>query len=321
MPIEMSESASVQPTTAAAQAPAPQQTSTAPAVAAPQGSITPHSNPEAEGLLRQADMLKEQQLESQKAQSAMEKELSYYRTKAKAEAEEYKKVQEPKVKEYIDQLEATTGDKLTEQERLAYFNAFTNPTHKKDADRLFKQHQQTVELVASKKKFEQELAVERSEKAKLAEMVAKASQQVGGMRKSYADSLNVAAEQQQMEPARKEVSVGASLNANEIMCAAPSATELPFLQTYGFSNEVGVNASGSGFMTGSKPFRTSITAAREHSHLIDEEGDLQFPHSARYHNPTRFAWMVNEATFQQTDLSNFVAINASKTFIEERRVD
>lgn len=297
----------------------------APAAAAPASAPAPASNNEAaEGLLKQADMLKEQQMEAAKQlekekseKSAMQKELEFYRAKAAAEAEEYKKVQEPKFNEYIEQLQITAGKKLPENKVAQYRTLFTVPQYKEDADAMYAQHKQTVELKASAKKFEEELAKERAEKAQLMATQSKLSQQVGGMRKSYADALSA---ERIEEPVRKEVGVAASLNANEIMAAMPSVADLPFLQKYGFSNEVGVNASAAGG-GGAKLIRTSVQAAREHRLLLDEDGDLQFPASARYHNPTIFAWMVNETPLNSMDLSDHVAINASRTFVEEKRVD
>lgn len=297
-------------------------TTTAP-IAVP-ATAAPTANPEAESLLKQADILKEQQMEAAKAlekeradRSQLEKELAHYRARAAAEAAKYAAAQEPKYKEYVEQLQITAGKTLPEGKLKQYHTLFTDPEFKEDAEVMFAAHREMVELKASAKARDEELAKERAEKAKLNETLTKATQQVGSMRKSYADAI------QPQEPVRKEVGVNCSLNANEILCAAPSVAELPFLQKYGFSNEVNVNASGSGGggAQGCKPFRTSIAPAREHRLLYDEDGDLQFPNSARYTNPTRFAWMVNEAPFQTTDLSEIVSINASGTFIEPKRVE
>ena len=288
--------------------------------------ITPQSNPEAEGLLKQADMLKEQQTEAVKAlekeraeKEAIAKELAFFRQKAAKEAEEYRVAQEPKYEEFIKELEITAG-KLSDEKKKQYHSALTNPNFKEDAAIMLAQHKEMVELRASKKKQEEELAKERAEKAKLNETVAKASQQVSGMRKSYVEASAAAA----AEPVRKEVSVTASLNANEIMCADPSVAELPFLQKFGYSNNVDVNASAgaaSGPFGGIKPIRKSVMAAREHSLLYDEDGEMNFPNSARYHNPAFFAWMVNEAPMDKVELSDYVSINASKSFLETKRVD
>ena len=288
-------------------------------------TITPQANPEAETLLKQADILKEQQMEAAKAlekerqdKALLEKEVAHYRAKAAAEAAKYKEAQEPKYKEFIEQLQITAGKTLPEAKLKQYHTLFTDPDFKDDADVMFAAHRETVELKASAKLREEELAKERAEKAKLNETLTKASQQVGSMRASYASAVAPAVE----EPARKEVGVSASLKANEILCAAPSAAELPFLQKYGFSNEVNVNASGSVYgQQQSRPLRVSIAAPREHRLLYDEDGDLQFPQSARYTNPARFAWMVNEAPFQTMDLTEHVAINASGTFLEPKRVE
>ena len=54
---------------------------------------------------------------------------------------------------------------------------------------------------------------------------------------------------------------------------------------------------------------------------MDEDGDLQFAASARYHHPTIFGWMVNESGLADADVSDYVRINAARTFVEEKRVD
>lgn len=291
-------------------------------------SITPNANPEAEGLLKQADMLKEQQteavsaLEKERAEkAAMAAELAFFRKQAAEEAERYKIAQEPKYNEFIKELEVTAG-KLSEEKKKQYYSAFTKPQFKEDAEIMYAQHKEKVELRASKKQFEEELAKEREEKNKLKETAVKASQQMSGMRRTYVDATN---HQQQQVETRKEVTVTASLlNPNEIMSADPSVAELPFLQKFGYSNNVDVNASSAGAagpFGGIKPIRKSVMAAREHGLLYDEEGELNFPNSARYHNPTFFAWMVNEAPMDKVDLTDFVAINASKSFVETKRVD
>lgn len=303
------------------------QASSAPASAGAGQSITPNANPEAEGLLKQADMLKEQQteavsaLEKERAEkAAMAAELAFFRKQAAEEAERYKVAQEPKYNEFIKELEVTAG-KLSEEKKKQYYSAFTKPQFKEDAEIMYAQHKEKVELRASKKQFEEELAKEREEKNKLKETANKASQQMSGMRRTYVDATNHQQQQQQVET-RKEVTVTASLlNPNEIMSADPSVAELPFLQKFGYSNNVDVNASSAGPFGGIKPIRKSVMAAREHGLLYDEEGELNFPNSARYHNPTFFAWMVNEAPMDKVDLTDFVAINASKSFVETKRVD
>ncbi|MBX9637212.1 MAG: hypothetical protein K2Q45_06645 [Nitrosomonas sp.] len=279
---------------------------------------------DAQGLLQQADMLKEQQMEAAKllekekqANLALQRELAAYRAKAEAEQEAYAKAQEPKLQEYLEQIQITAGKKLPESKVLQYRNMFTRLEFKEDADLHYANMREKIELRASAKKAEEEAAKLKNEKMQLEVTLSKASQQVGGMRKTYAEAL---APERMEEPARKDVSVTASLGANEIMCAAPSSADLPFLQKFGFSNEVGVNASENPFGQ-TKPIRRSVQAAREHRLLYDENGDCQFPASARIHNPHIFGWYVNESPVMTMDLSDMVSINASKTFIEEKRVD
>ena len=103
------------------------------------------------------------------------------------------------------------------------------------------------------------------------------------------------------------VGVNASLKAGDILCAMPGTHELPFLMQHGYSNEVNVNAS-SIYGNQNKTFRTSVQAARTHNHLVDEEGELNFPMSARYLNPVVMGWMVNESNLATADLSNYTTM-------------
>ncbi len=61
--------------------------------------------------------------------------------------------------------------------------------------------------------------------------------------------------------------------------------------------------------------------AATHKHLRDEEGNVNFPGSARYHAPTFFAWMTTNEQLINGDLSDVVNIVASKDEIERRSVD
>jgi small-conductance mechanosensitive channel len=86
-----------------------------------------NQNREAEDLLKQTDMLKEQVTSQDEEVKKMRAKLEYFERKAAEEAEVYKKSQEPRYEEYIAGLEASTGEKLTEAERKQYYSAFTNP--------------------------------------------------------------------------------------------------------------------------------------------------------------------------------------------------
>ena len=298
----------------------------------PQGSILPQNaglsaadKQVAEETLKQMDNLKEQLKQAEKEREEAKKmaeELAYHRKKDAEAAEQYKKEREPQAKEYIEAQERILGGPLEEAIKKQYYNAFTNPEFKKNADILWKQHQHALAVEASAKAKEDELVKVTTEKAKLSETLSKVGQQAGGMRASYAQSLTPA---QAEAENRKAVDVNASdkLGFNEILCATPAAWEmqLPFLVQNRFNPAGGdVNASGT-----ENPYsRRTVQAAREHPLLIDENGERQFAASARYLAPHIFGFMCNNSGLAQADpaeLSNYVQFNAARTFSEEKRVD
>ena len=302
-----------------------------PATAGAADSIMPTQNKEAEDLLKQTSLLKEQVNEATAERERlrkMEQQLAYYQAKEREEAEIYKKNQEPKFNEYVAGLVTASGKELTELEKKQYYEAFTNPQHKHHAERMYNAHVHTVQLAASKKAKEDEmsaaLAAKEAEIKRLSEAIAKSNSAVGGMRASYANAMKLetpaaaAAEEN-----RKEVGVSASrMGLNEIMNAPPSVAELPFLREHGFCTEVGVNASATAAANGQRLMPVSVAAAREHRNLYDPEThEPNFPASARYVSPATFAWYINHSSILSDDVSDMVAINASRTFIEEKRVE
>lgn len=298
-----------------------------------QGSIMPPSgqNKEAEDLLRQTDLLKEQLKDAEKLKA----ENAYWRKKAEEEGEKYKKEREPQAKEYIEAQEKMLGKQLDEAIKKQYMNAFTRPEFKDNADLLWSQHKHTVELAASAKSVQDELSAVKAERVKLSETLAKVGQQVGGMRASYAQSISHELTPAQSEAAkladdanRKAVGVNASRNAlslNEVMVAHPSAAELPFLVNGGYSRTLNGNVSASSSdYDQNQTIRTSVQAAREHRLLRDENGELQFPASMRYHFPAGMGWFCNESGLDRADkneLENYVQINASRSEFERKAVD
>jgi hypothetical protein len=302
-------------------------------------------NKEAESILKQADMLKEQlnakdkatqeqQLTLQKereARSEMEKELLYYRKKAQAEAEKYAKEQEPKVQEYIASLEEQTGKKFDEEKKKRIYNAFTDPRLKDDADDMWKSHQHTVSVTAAKKKIEEERDNERkqyqTEKASLTETLSKAAQSVGSMRANYAQALAPRAAEVpkvEVDNYRKTVDVNAGLHLSDLMeVPQPSKYDQTVLKAYGYSNEVLVNAAavdddGNSY----RPLRTHIRKAPEHSQLIDPETkDYNFGAGLRYTSPVYYSWLTRESGLldREMDMSNLT--NVKSFTLEEKRVD
>lgn len=317
------------PAAAAAAAPAP-------AAAPAQAGLSTADRQLADESLKQMDLLKEQQrsaqqeLEKERAKNkALLERAAVLEEKEKAAAEQYRLEREPQAKEYIEAQEKILGGPLEEAIKKQYYNAFTNPDFKKNADILWKQHKHAVELAASAKTKEdalktkeEELKTIITEKTQLSETLSKVGQQAGGMRASYARSLTPA-QTEAAELQQKAVGVNASekLALGEIMCATPQAWEmqLPFL-VKNFSGPANgeVNASGSA------GHRRTVMAAREHRLVYDEEGDLNHPASARHLNPALFGFWCNDSGLSAADpaeLSNYVQFNAKRTFLEEKRVD
>lgn len=311
------------------------------------GSVMPpgSENKEAESILKQADMLKEQlnakdkatqeqQMALQKereARAEMEKELAFYRKKAQAEAEKYAKEQEPKVAEYIAGLEEQTGKKFDEEKKKRIYNAFTDPRLKDDADDMWKAHQHTVSVTAAKKSLEEQRENEKKqyeqEKIKLTETLSKAAHSMGSMRATYAQALTPQVSELpkvENDSYRKTVDVTAGLHLSDLM-EVPRATKLDqtVLKAYGYSNEVLVNAAavdeeGNAY----RPLRTHIRKAPEHSQLIDPETkDYNMGGSLRYTSPIYYSWLTNESGLMDRDMDMSNLTNVKSFTLEEKRVD
>jgi hypothetical protein len=304
-----------------------------------QGSIMPPAsqNREAEEILKQADLLKDQLAQKEKAamqdreeKDAMAQELAMFRKEKAEQAERYKKEREPQALEYIAAQEKLLGKPLDEAIKRQYMNAFTTPKFKDNADLLWTQHKHTMAIEASAKAKEEELAAVKLEKQKISETLSRANQSIGGMRSSYAQSLSTEmtpaqTEQKNAERQTAEVSASNRLRPGEIMCPAPAVHEFGFFEENGFQNPLkgNVNASSKDYDQ-HRTIRSSVQAAREHRLLRDEQGELQFPASMRYHFPQGFGWFVNDSGLthaDQNDFSNYVQLNSERTFTERKGVD
>jgi hypothetical protein len=295
---------------------------------------------EVQDLLKQTDKLKEENnkmMGEMQAKAKIEEDykkmqarLALFEKKAAQEAEEYKKKQEPLFKEYIAGLEEATGP-VDEESKKSYYSAFTNPEFKPDAERMWKQHQHMISLKASKAEETKQLTIKlqaaEEEKKKLADTMKQASASLGNMRASYAQVMASAHQAPVDQNERKEVPVTASakLGPNEIMCAAPSTKELPFLRKFGYSNEVQISASAADdpdapdFPSEVRPFRTTVQVAGSHGMMYDPEtNERNFRYSLRNISPHTFGWMVNHSGLLKDDVSDYVTINAGKTFVEAK---
>lgn len=322
----------------------PAQTQNAAAPAAAAASTGPDPMQQLQGLAKQTDLLKEQLTESEKAKEAALhekskqdaeiqaklKRLAELEAKDEAEAKSYAEKQTPKVEEYIKWLEETENKQLTEEEKKMFRSAFTVRKYQRDAERFDNQRKHAVELAASKKQQEEELKALKEEKQKWAEMISQNTSSVASMRAGYAAVLKPhggmgLAESEAKH--REQVGVAASRrDLNQIMVPVPSEFERGFLSAYNYhpAGSVEINASranGDDDDIAARPYREYVEPASKHRLLVDESGERNFPASMRYHNPAVFGFMCNESNMQNYNLSDYVSINASKTFIEERRVN
>lgn len=278
----------------------------APAPAAGGETTTPFSaaSKEAAEILRQADLVKQQNQQ-------MAEELNYLRAEKQKAETEYAKEREPQLKKYLEHLESKTGKPLDAEEKRINERVFSKPEYKREADRRWQEFQDNVAVTASLKARDQELATLRAQHEELLKTQNKLAQSFGpsAMRASYAQAvaqpdLTSAVNASAVPGTTKEAaSVAASaggLALGEIMGVAPSATErqLGFLQEYNFPTEFGVRASNG---TG-KQLRMSMPAAPEHSLLLDHStGERNFPASMRYHAPHIFSRYANDRSYLDND--------------------
>lgn len=285
----------------------------------------------AEELLRQADSLKaEAEAKGKEAAATQEMvrqlQAELAKTKAindrfllkdKAEREAYAAKSKDELESFLKYLEES-GANLTDQKRKDYSETFLNPDLKDYKDDLMAGQRRTVELMASKRALEEESANKlklEQEKARMLEAtMAKTTQVLNHSRTAFAQAMSPkqVGEEDALDSNTRQVAVQAGRHLSEIMCAEPSAVELPWLQKLGYSNEVDVEASSRGFRT-SKSFPTHFKPAPEHKHLYDANGEPELSNSMRYRVPAWFA-MLARPEMRDVDLKT-AGVHAS--FIDE----
>lgn len=317
---------------------------------APGQSVTPNPNPSAENLLRQVDSVHSKLEETQKERSAALARAQELEAKNRAmeerlarQAKIYADKAEPMFKEWLASFEANLAAEgrpaLSEDTKAQYRQAFTDPDLEDRRSELWANHQQTVKLAASRKALEDRLKEQEAEQARLKDEVAKANQKLdSGLRSGYAETITASARTNSANNNNdtEEVNVTASgrargpgaaarsLAPGEIMVAAASVAELPFLKKAGFSGGFSVTASNAS--TGEPEYRAmraTVRAAPSHSLLYDPETkDINFPRSIRYSHPAIFGWLMNESGLLHTDVSHMTHVTNSKEFPNlEQRVD
>lgn len=262
-------------------------------------------------LLRQADSLKTEaetkgreaaanadtvkQLQAQIA--AMQAVNQRFVEKDKAEREAYAKKSQADLDSYLAYF-VETGQELTPQKKEAYTKTFLDPDLKAYKEDYMAMQRKTAEVTASKKTFEEESArliqAEREKAKALEDAMTKTTQVLSRSRAGYAAAMQSTAAPVEHEESRvteKDIAIKASRRLGEIMCPAPSAVELPWLQDLGYSNDASVTASAGsgGYQRSYRPLKESIPAAPEHKHLYDRSGQVELPNSMRFHNPAFFS--------------------------------
>jgi hypothetical protein len=234
--------------------------------------------------------------------------------------EQYKAKQLPKLDQYIKEIEETTGSPLGDESKRKYYNLFTSPENAEEVDRMTQVMQRTVNLTASKKAADEELARIKADHAKLLDTVSKASQKMvgggggGNMRAAYAEAVAG----NNSSAADVDAEVTASRNHDDSQrrgrdmfksTRAPTAIESEWLADYGFSSDVTVAASANGRTM--RPLPTSFPQAPEHD-LLYVDGERQFEYSMRYFNPDLFGMAVSTANARPSLLAELTNVSINE---------
>jgi hypothetical protein len=289
--------------------------------------VLPGSGSDAADLLKQADALKEQLGARDKTMAEMQARLAAFEAREAAERKAYADAQAPRLQEYIKASEERHGP-MSDADKKSYEAAFTDPRFKATGERFWKEHQSTQELAASKKKQEDELKALKEEARRNAETLASMSQKLGSARASIAQAVApelTAAEVEASARDAAELRRPTRARLSDMMeVTAPAGEEIGWLREAGFQvGERDVNASSRAALGLERELLREVPAAPAHRQMLDAEGELMFPASARYHNPTVFGWLAQQSgVMADTDLTQHVTIDATKSgILEEKRVD
>jgi hypothetical protein len=309
---------------ASASASAPPPTAAATQAVATNEQSTPFSNnsKEAAEILRQADLLKqENQTMAQELEALRAHKAETDRLKAESD-KRFADEREPQFKKYVEHLEAKKGGAIDDKQKGVLRAAFCKPEYKQDGDRMWQEFQDNVAVTASNKALEKELAAIKAERDRLLDTQSKLAQSMGpsATRASYANAVAVPEMAAVVNASATSGGVtrdttGGGLALSEIMGATPSATEIEcgFLQEYNFPTEFGVRASGAQ----GKSLRSSFPPAPEHRLLYDEKtGYRTHPGSMRWNAPHIFSNLANNRSYLDGDAihASVVVRNAAGNF-------
>lgn len=288
-------------------------------------------------MVRELDSLKEQLRAEQQAKAkltseaqAKEERLRRFEAKEAQEREAWAKSQMGKWEEYLKGEEELNGP-MSDVQKKAMQTVFTDPAYKDEASRFYARHAKAVELAASKRKADEEIATLKAEKVKLTDLMSRTAQSIGGMRASYAQALSAPTSGAEVT-ATKAVGVEASsLRLSDMMEPgyAPnrvSREDMSILAEFGYTNEVSVSASGNnnggGAEWGQRPLPKSVEIAPEHPLLYDNRGEKNYPFSMRELYPAHFGMMVHNTNLRNDNLDSLVSIDPLRSgILAEHRID
>lgn len=280
-----------------------------------------------EEMMRQADSLKEklnitdQEKEAiQRELDAHKLELAQYRAEKKAQQEAYAKEQEPKFQAYVQELEASRKAPLTAEQKEGYRTTMCDMRFREASKDLELQLKEKVELRASLKLAQDKAAAEEEKCKTLESSVNKTTAILNHSRGEFAKTIDNETQVMKEDEQRRKLDVEASgrLGLNEMMVPHPSIQEMPFVKAYGFVSELNVNASASDPYNGGRLYKRTMPVAATHRHLLDEDGNNNFPASARIHNPPFFSWMCDNSALINGSLDDVVHLNPKYNVIERK---
>jgi len=249
-----------------------------------------------------------------------ESKLAIFAEKERQEAEAYAKQQLPKYESYIQALTASkAGARLSEDDKAGFKKTFTDIRMKKAAEFYEAQYADMMEVKASREKEEAEKKALKDELEKLKQTTNTTVRMLSNARTGFATALDHTATNDAIP---KEVDVSASktstnLKLSDMMTVpAPSIAELPFLKQHRYAAAGDVTASAYG--NGERPYVSEIPVAATSRLHLNEEGELNFPESAR-NVPgcdVFFHWMCNNDELRTGDLSDIVRVSAQHNKIK-----
>lgn len=283
--------------------------------------------------------------EAEEALKAKDAENEYFRNQDNKRRKEYEEEHKSEYEEYIKNLEDARGSPLTKEAKDQYYATFTNPDFAEGRTDLWSMYQHQVSVAASAKKKEDELAAKQKEldvllakNKELNDGIGKATEKLVNAHKrrdEIVSTLTPEQEAKNMEEnaaTRKTVNLNASrrtpLEPGQMMAAAPSDNERPFLAAYGYGRDADVNASGNkGDEFGYKPVNSrrpmQLYEPRVPSVLYDEdtmEGSVPDYSARNFESGKRlFAWMADPSIgLARGNLVNMVSLVASRNTITRK---